>query len=353
MGTEMKRGDSSPTMIPNASTAATPSKNRLITVKNMSNPPEGIHDAQPHSADSRQQATHGPDKKSETKPESQNRLRKDKRRQQTGEGQADNRDSHVGENQTQEAAKEGDDDRLRQNEEKNSAPGKTDGFKDGEFGGALPDGDSHGVAGDEEKREEHDAADGEDQEFDVSELLDEICGEGGFRLGLGLKRGVGKLFVNGLGDADGVIGAIELDHVPSCRAFDGIGCVLVKVFPLQPELALVATRTLAVINAVEIELPRTAAIESSLDGDAIADFPMEAFGRAGAGNSALAVFQEIVPLVVRHHKLRHHLALIFGVDDKLWKEVLFVLVDPAEPVIVRDRFNAGNGKDLVAVGDRH
>src|SRR6266704_438091 len=140
MGTEMKRGDSSPTMIPNASTAATPSKNR---------------------------------------PESQKRLRKDKRRQQTGESQADNRDSQVGQNQTQEAAKEGDDDRLRKNEEKNSAPGKADGFKDGQFGGALADGDSHGVAGDEEKGEEHDAANGEDQEFDVSELLDEICGEGG------------------------------------------------------------------------------------------------------------------------------------------------------------------------------
>src|SRR3989442_194001 len=98
MEPEMKGGDSRPKMTPNARTAATPSKNRPITVKIMSNPPEGIHDAQPHSADSRQQATHSPDKKSETKPESQKRLRKDKRRQQTGESQADNRDSQVGQN---------------------------------------------------------------------------------------------------------------------------------------------------------------------------------------------------------------------------------------------------------------
>src|SRR5712692_5010500 len=98
MGTEMKRGDSSPTMIANASTIATPSKNRPITAKNMSNPPEGIHDAQPHSANSWQQATHGPDKKSKTNSESQKRFRKDKRRQQTGESQADNGDSQVGEN---------------------------------------------------------------------------------------------------------------------------------------------------------------------------------------------------------------------------------------------------------------
>ena len=80
---------------------------------------------------------------------------------------------------------------------------------------------------------------------------------------------------------------------------------------------------------------------------------MEAFGRAGAGNSALAVLQEIVPLVVRYHQLSHHLALILGIDDKLWKEVLFILIDAAKPVIVRDRFDTGNGQDFVAVGDRH
>ncbi len=79
---------------------------------------------------------------------------------------------------------------------------------------------------------------------------------------------------------------------------------------------------------------------------------MEAFCRALAGDSALAVFQEIAPLVVGHHQLGHHLALIFGVDDELWKEVPFILIDAAEPMIVRDGFDAGNGQDFVAVGDR-
>src|SRR5207247_2560219 len=89
-------------------------------------------------------------------------------------------------------------------------------------------------------------------------------------------------FVNGLGDSHGVIRAIELDHIPSGRALDGSGCVLVKVFPLQPELALITARAVAVINAIEIELRRAAAVQRCLDGDAIADFPMEALGRARA-----------------------------------------------------------------------
>ena len=45
-------------------------------------------------------------------------------------------------------------------------------------------------------------------------------------------------------------------------------------------------------------------------------------------------------------------SLIFGVDDELWKEVPFILIDAAEPVIVRNGFDAGNGQDFVAVGDR-
>src|SRR6266478_1687324 len=82
--------------------------------------------------------------------------------QQTAESQADNRDGQVGESQANEAANKGDDDGLRQYEEKNSPPGEADGFKDGQIRGALPDRDSHGVAGDQQKCKENDAADGED-----------------------------------------------------------------------------------------------------------------------------------------------------------------------------------------------
>jgi hypothetical protein len=108
-----------------------------------------------------------------------------------------------------------------------------------------------------------------------------------------------------------------------------------------------------VIDAVEVELRRAAAIESRFDRNAIANFPMEARGGAGAGNGTHAVFHEIVPLIVGHHQLRHNLALVFRVDDKLRKEVLFILIDAAEPVIVCDGLDAGNGKDFVAMGNRH
>src|SRR6266404_4495582 len=128
----------------------------------ISYPPEGVDDAHAHGADPRQQAAGGANKEREPKAKRQNRLGQDKGGQQTGESQADNRDGQVGESQANEAANKGDDDGLRQYEEKNSPPGEADGFKDGQFRGALPDRDSHGVAGDQQKRKENDAADGQD-----------------------------------------------------------------------------------------------------------------------------------------------------------------------------------------------
>ena len=72
-----------------------------------------------------------------------------------------------------------------------------------------------------------------------------------------------------------------------------------------------------------------------LDGDAVANLPAESLGRARADDRALAVLQEGVPLVVGNDQLREYLALVFRVDHELGKEVLFVLVDAAEPVVVR------------------
>src|ERR1700686_4658113 len=308
----------------------------------ISNSPERVDDAHAHGANPWQQAAGNANQNGKPKAKGQKRFGKDQGWKQTGESYADNRNEQVGESQTEKAANESNNDGLREYKEKNSAPGEADGLEHSKLADAFANGDGHGVAGDQKKGEEDDATDGENEELDVSELLGEICGEGRFCLGFGFKRRIGKLFVDSLGDAGGVIGAIKLDHIPSGRALDGSGRILVKVFPLQPKLALVATGAFAVINAVEIELRRAAAIESRFDGDTVADFPMEARGGASAGNGTHTVFQEIVPLVVRHHKLGHHFALVFRVDYELWEEVFFVLIDPAEPVIVSDGLDARN-----------
>src|SRR5205807_9591076 len=90
-------------------------------------------------------------------------------------------------------------------------------------------------------------------------------------------RGIGKFFVNGLGHADGIVRVIEPEDVPSRGALDNAGNVLVKVFPLEPELTLVSVRLLGVIDAIEVELQYCAAVKGGFDGDAFADFPMESF----------------------------------------------------------------------------
>src|SRR5438046_7403981 len=97
-------------------------------------------------------------------------------------------------------------------------------------------------------------------------------------------RGIGKFFVNGLGHADGIVRVIEPEDVPSRGALDNAGNVLVKVFPLEPELTLVSVRLLGVIDAIEVELPDCAAVTGGLDGGAVVDFLMAALGDLGGRN---------------------------------------------------------------------
>src|SRR5207247_893808 len=113
----------------------------------------------------------------------------------------------------------------------------------------------------QQQSKKHHAADAEDYKFDVSELLGKIGGECGFSFRLGFMRGIGKFFVNGLGHADGIVRVIEPEDVPSRGALDNAGNVLVKVFPLEPELTLVSVRLLGVIDAIEVELPDCAAVK--------------------------------------------------------------------------------------------
>src|SRR5207302_1087982 len=114
--------------------------------------------------------------------------------------------------------------------------------------------------------------------------------------------------------------------VPSRGALDNAGNVLVKVFPLEPELTLVSVRLLGVIDAIEVELPDCAAVKGGFDGDAVADFPMEAFRELGARDRTLTIFDIVIPLIIGHDKFRINLAVVFDVDHELGEKILFVLI---------------------------
>src|SRR5438445_4298052 len=154
----------------------------------MSDSPQRVNDAHAHGANPRQQTADYANNEREPNAHCQKGLGKHKRRQQPGKSQPDNRNQQVGERQTEKASNESNDDRLRQDKEKDGAPGEADGLENGKFANAFANGNGHGVAGDQQKREENNTANGKDQEIDVAELLGRTRGKGGFRLGLGLKR---------------------------------------------------------------------------------------------------------------------------------------------------------------------
>src|SRR6267143_2567776 len=120
----------------------------------ISDSPQRGNDAHAHGANPRQQAADNAHNECKPQAKRQKRLGKDKRRQETGKSQADNRDGQVGEGQTEQAASESNDDGLREYEEKNSAPGEADGIEHGKLADAFANGNGHGVAGDQQERKE-------------------------------------------------------------------------------------------------------------------------------------------------------------------------------------------------------
>ncbi len=84
----------------------------------------------------------------------------------------------------------------------------------------------------------------------------------------------------------------------------------------------------------------------------IANFPAEAFGKAGADHGALAVLDEVSPLVIGHDELGKDLALVFDIDDELRKEVFLILIDATKPVVVGNDLDARDAQNFVAVGKR-
>src|SRR6267378_2125633 len=320
----------------------------------ISDPPQRVNDAHAHRSDSRQQAAGGSHQEREAQPETQSQLRQNQRGQQAVESRAHTWNGSSGKNKSERAADESDYHRFGENQEQHGTIRKSNGLQDGELAGAFAYGNGHGVPSHEEKREENNAADGKDKEFYVAKLLGETGRERGFGLGLSLSRRVGELPVNGLRNADGIIGAIQLQDVPSDLTLDEGRHTFVEIFPLKPELAFIAAGFIAVINAIEIEIPSAVgAVKGVLDGDAIANLPAEALRDLRADNRSLAVLNEVLPLVLRHDELANYLTLVFGVNGKLRKEIFLFDVHTAKPVIVGDGLHARDRQDFVPVCDGH
>src|SRR6266446_31968 len=310
----------------------------------MSDSPQRVDDAHAHRADSRQQATCGSDKESEEKPKNESRLRQNKLWQQASERHAESGNGPRGKKKTKNSTSQSDGDRLGENQEKNRTIRKSNGLQDCEFAGAFPNGDGHGVASNKEKGKENHAADRQDKKLDVPKLFRETSSKRRFGHGFGFTRRVGKLLVNGLGNTDGLVGTIELEDVPADLALDEGRHAFVEVFPLKPELAFIAAWFVAVINAIEIEIPiAVGAVKRVLDGDAVANLPAKTLCGSRANNRSLAVLDEVLPLVLGHDEFAHHLTVVFDVDGKLRKEIFLFDVHAAEPVVVGDGLHARNG----------
>ena len=70
-------------------------------------------------------------------------------------------------------------------------------------------------------------------------------------------------------------------------------------------------------------------------------------------DGSLAIFHEVIPLIVGNTHFRHNQPLIFRVNNELREKVFFVLINTAEPVVMSDSFDAFDLQNLVAVRERN
>src|SRR5258708_12633486 len=101
--------------------------------------------------------------------------------------------------------------------------------------------------------------------------------------------------------AHGVVGFIELEDVPARRTFQpifhAIGNILVKVFPLKPELAFVAICFLGMVNPLEIKFPGSRrAIQSVLEGTSVPPLPSKPLPPLGPCIPPRLILHETIPL---------------------------------------------------------
>ena len=100
----------------------------------------------------------------------------------------------------------------------------------------------------------------------------------------------------------------------------------------QPQLRLIVALPRAVVDGAHVQVPAAAAeIAGRLQRDLVAERPPESLGQLGPNDAALAIGEEVRPLPGRDDVLGVHPPPVVGHDDKLWKEILDVLVHAAEP----------------------
>ena len=115
--------------------------------------------------------------------------------------------------------------RLRQHQREDAAVGEADGLEDGELRNALAHRLRHGVAGEENEREEHRGHDPAHDEPDVGELADEGGLKGVLALGLGLVIGVGGDHIDRPRDAVRVLRLRHAHDVPAGFAAAELGAL--------------------------------------------------------------------------------------------------------------------------------
>src|SRR5215472_15374264 len=143
----------------------------------MSHPPHRINHAQTHGANAGQQPAGYPNQERKPEAEPKEGNRKQKWRKQAAQCLADSGNQKHSEPESQQSSNEGNEQRFEQHKQKGGAITEANSLEHRQLADALANRNRHRIAGYQKQGEEDDAADGQNQKFDIAELLGESRGE--------------------------------------------------------------------------------------------------------------------------------------------------------------------------------
>src|SRR5580658_720488 len=276
-------------------------RNRLIALSSSSG--QGIDQPQPLEAPSRRQGGRERQHHGDRDADGENAGRQAR----DADEPLHQRKNRRGAGQTEQACDQAQHQRFAEDERGHAGARKSQRLQHRELGDPLHDGLHHGVAGEEQEREEDCADDQGHDQIDVALLLQEGLGVLLLVLSPGLVGRIFEQLVDRSRDRGSMAGVVDLDDIPADRASaERPGFIEIAV--IEQEIGVERLRTGSIVDADDIEAPIRRTVRFlGPDGRAqrhpIADLPAILLGQILADDCPAAGLDESPELIFGQFQL--------------------------------------------------
>ena len=259
-----------------------------------------------------------------------------------------------GQQDAADASGSADQQRLAKNHGRDMMSLKTQGLEDRVLSDPLPGGHGHGVGHHGHDDDDDHIGNNLDRHHDGLGHGGKTLLKGHFCLRQGFGQGILEDPVNILGYLGGQVRTADADDIetglispPGNRLFK----CFVQVIPLKKENPFLGVLFGPAKDAPQYKLP-LAGKDRPFQDQLVAQFPAVSCGQLFPDNTALAVADKGLLLILRENKLGIQLQKTLRLNGLVGEKILFIDIDAAEPVAIGNVFDSRYLANSLIIGDR-